>query len=126
MEIQGKLIARTAEQNGVSKAGKEWKKLTIVVETADSRYPKKAAIDVMNDRIAQVPENGTDIKVFFDIDAHEWEGRWFNSISAYKIEVAGAVAQQAQATTQQPVQTAPQQESQPVAQEAPAQGTLPF
>ena len=28
--------------------------------------------------------------LFFDVDAREWNGRWFNSIRAWKVERVGA------------------------------------
>ena len=30
------------------------------------------------------------LNVFFDVDAREWNGRWFNSIRAWKVERVGA------------------------------------
>ena len=37
---------------------------------------------------------GEELNVFFDIDAREWQGRWFNSIRAWKVERVNADAQQ--------------------------------
>ena len=31
-----------------------------------------------------------ELNVFFDVDAREWNGRWFNSIRAWKVERVGA------------------------------------
>jgi hypothetical protein len=31
-------------------------------------------------------EDGVTCSVFIDIDAHEYNGKWFNSIKAYKVE----------------------------------------
>lgn len=36
---------------------------------------------------------GEELNVFFDIDAREWQGRWFNSIRAWKVERVGAAQQ---------------------------------
>ena len=36
--------------------------------------------------------NGEDITIQFDIDAHEYNGRWFNEIRAYNV-IRGQVAQ---------------------------------
>ena len=33
------------------------------------------------------------MNVFFDIDAREWQGRWFNSIRAWKVERVSAAQQ---------------------------------
>ena len=94
MEIQGKIIAVLPERSGVSARG-EWKSQTYVIETQD-QYPKKMAFDVFGaDRIANFGiQLGEVIDVSFDIDAHEYQGRWFNSIRAWNVT---KVSQQAAA-----------------------------
>ena len=96
MEIQGKIIAALPERSGVSARG-EWKSQTYVIET-QGQYPKKLAFDVFGaDRITQFNLHVGDIAtVFFDFDAHEYNGRWFNSVRAFNVEKSG------QQTTQQP------------------------
>ena len=94
MEIQGKVIAVLPERSGVSARG-EWKSQTYVIE-AQEQYPKKMAFDVFGaDRLAQFNiHSGEVINVSFDIDAHEYQGRWFNSIRAWNVT---KVSQQAAA-----------------------------
>ena len=96
MEIQGKIIAALPEKSGVSARG-EWKSQTYVIET-QGQYPKKLAFDVFGaDRITQFNLQVGDIAtVFFDFDAHEYNGHWFNSVRAFNVEKSG------QQTTQQP------------------------
>ena len=85
MEIQGKVIAVLPERSGVSARG-EWKSQTYVIETQE-QYPKKMAFDVFGaDRLAQFNiHSGEVINVSFDIDAHEYQGRWFNSIRVWNV-----------------------------------------
>lgn len=87
MEITGKIIAVLPEQSGVSKAGNEWKKQEYVLETHD-QYPKKVCFQIFGaDRIAQAAiQAGEELTVSFDIDSREWQGRWFTSINAWKVE----------------------------------------
>ena len=96
MEIQGKVIAVLPERSGVSARG-EWKSQTYVIETQE-QYPKKMAFDVFGaDRIANFGiQFGEVINVSFDIDAHEYQGRWFNSIRAWNVT---KVSQQAMASS---------------------------
>ena len=96
MEIQGKVIAVLPERSGVSARG-EWKSQTYVIETQE-QYPKKMAFDVFGaDRLAQFNiHSGEEILVSFDIDAHEYQGRWFNSIRAWNVT---KVSQQAMASS---------------------------
>lgn len=85
MEIQGKVIAVLTERSGVSARG-EWKSQTYVIETQE-QYPKKMAFDVFGaDRIANFGiQLGEVINVSFDIDAHEYQGRYFNQIRAWNV-----------------------------------------
>lgn len=94
MEIQGKVIAVLPERSGVSARG-EWKSQTYVIETQE-QYPKKMAFDVFGaDRIASFSiHSGEVINVSFDIDAHEYQGRYFNQIRAWNVT---KVSQQASA-----------------------------
>lgn len=95
MEIQGKVIAVLPERGGVSARG-EWKSQTYVIETQE-QYPKKMAFDVFGaDRIASFGiQFGEVINVSFDIDAHEYQGRYFNQIRAWNV-----VRQEQQSTAQ--------------------------
>lgn len=85
MEIQGKVIAVLPERSGVSARG-EWKSQTYVIETQE-QYPKKMAFDVFGaDRIANFGiQLGEVVNVSFDIDAHEYQGRYFNQIRAWNV-----------------------------------------
>lgn len=87
MEITGRIIAVLPEQGGVSKAGNNWKKQEYVLETHD-QYPKKVCFQIFGeDRIAQANiQPGEEVTVSFDIDSREWQGRWFTSINAWKVE----------------------------------------
>ena len=87
MELAGKVIAVLEPRGGVSKTGNEWKVQEYVIETHD-QYPKKMCFDVFGaDKIAQFNiQVGEELNVSFDIDAREWNGRWFNSIRAWKVE----------------------------------------
>jgi hypothetical protein len=89
MEITGKIIAVLPEQGGVSKIGNEWKKQEYILETYD-QYPKKVCFQLFgNDKIEQAAiQAGEDLTVSFDIDSREYNGRWFTSINAWKVERA--------------------------------------
>ena len=134
MEIQGKVIAVLPERSGVSARG-EWKSQTYVIETQE-QYPKKMAFDVFGaDRLAQFNiQSGEVINVSFDIDAHEYQSRWFNSIRAWNVT---KVSQQAMAssanaagvanpTNQQNLFPPEQQSAQQQAQQRGNSDDLPF
>lgn len=86
MEIKGKVIVALPEQSGVSKAGNSWKKREYVLETQET-YPKKVHFDLFGERADQYPLSvGDDITLSFDINSREYNGRWFTSISGWKVE----------------------------------------
>lgn len=92
MEIQGKIIHDLGEQSGVSKAGNSWKKHEYVLETQDS-FPKQVHFDFFGDRADQYPLNvGDVIKLSFDIESREYNGRWYTSIRGWKAEKADGTA----------------------------------
>ena len=95
MELAGKVIAVLEPRGGVSKNGNEWKVQEYVIETHD-QYPRRMCFDVFGaDKIQQFNiQIGEELNVSFDIDAREWQGRWFNSIRAWKVERVNADAQQ--------------------------------
>lgn len=92
MELQGKIIAALPERSGVSARG-EWKSQDFVVETIEGQYTRKMLFTVFGaDRLQRFNiQVGQDVNVSFDIDAHEWNGRWYNDIRAFDVRplVAG-------------------------------------
>lgn len=85
MELQGKIIAVLPERSGTSQRGNQWRSVTYVLETQE-QYPKKLAFDVSNDKIDQLNiQVGEFLTVQFDINAREYNGRWFNSVNAWNV-----------------------------------------
>lgn len=97
MEIQGKIINVSPVRSGVSKAtGNAWMTQDYVIETHD-QYPRKCCFNVFGeDKIKQFNiQPGEELLVSFDIDAHEYNGRWFNNIRAWRVERVDPNAAQA-------------------------------
>ena len=95
MELQGRVIVVMEPREGTSARG-PWKSQQYVIETHD-QYPKKMVFDIFGaDRIDQFAiKAGEEIIVSFDVDAHEYNGRWFNNIRAWNIQRLDAAAAQA-------------------------------
>ena len=93
MEITGKIIAVLPERGGISKTGNEWKMQEYVLETTE-QYPKKMCFNVFGaDKIAQFNiQAGEEVVVSFDINAREYNGRWYNDIRAWRVERGAAPA----------------------------------
>ena len=129
MEITGKIIAVLPERGGTSaRTGSEWRVASYVLETMD-QYPRKMNFEVFGvDRIQQFNiQLGEVMTVSFDVDAHEYNGRWFNEIRAYNVIRANQqAAAPAPAATQAPQQTDMFGGQQPqAAAPAPAQNPFP-
>lgn len=137
MEIQGKVIAVLEARSGVSARG-EWKSQDYVIETHDA-YPRKMMFGVFGaDRISRFNiQLGQEVNVSFDIDAHEYNGRWFNNIRAFDVRqvdpaavgmqpgvVPGAAFGPAPAQPAAPVQPAAQPAA-PAAEQS-SEDDLPF
>ena len=112
-EISGQIIAVLPTRSGTSAKGTVWSSQTAVIETRE-QYPKKVAFDVMGEKIAQFNLRvGEYVTVSYDIDAHEYQGRWFNAVRAWNV----VRANQPQQATQQPLQQ--QQQAYPQPQQPP-------
>lgn len=93
MEIQGKVTNILPMRSGVSARG-EWKSQEFVI-TTEEQYPKMVCFlvfgeDKINSFALQI---GEAVKVSFDISAHEYQGRFFNSVNAWKVEKLMPIAQ---------------------------------
>ncbi|MBO7457090.1 MAG: DUF3127 domain-containing protein [Paludibacteraceae bacterium] len=120
MEVVGKIIQVLPAQEGVGRNGNPWKVQPYVLETLD-QYPRKVHFEVFGeDRIKQNPcELDQLVTVSFDIESREFNGRWYTSIRAWKIQqgdmtqagVAPAAAPQtaapAAAAATAPIESAP-------------------
>ena len=127
MEIQGKIIVVAETQSGVSKAtGRDWMSQEFVMEVP-GQFPRKICFRLfgqerINEAHVQV---GDDVQVSFDIDAREYNGRWYNTVNAFRVQhVAAAAAPMGQTASFEPpyTQSAPMQQ----APAAPMQQAEPF
>lgn len=100
MEVEGKIIVKLPLQSGTSKAGNAWEKQEYVLETEET-YPKKVHFDFFGDRAKQFPlEVGDKIRLSFDVESREYQGRWYTSIRGWKAEKVDANAPAAPAQPQ--------------------------
>jgi len=138
MDLTGKIIAVMPASSGVSqRTGNSWRSQDYVVEVP-GQYPRRCVFRVFGeDRIKQFNiQQGQDYTVSFDIDAHEYQGRWFNDIRAYSVVPAAPIvgsapgaAPVAGATAPFPPQPSADNAPFPPAQESAGEGStddLPF
>ena len=125
LEVEGKLTQLLERRSGVSASGTNWTSQDFLLEIP-GQYPQTVVFNVYGDRIQldqyQIGEN---VKVSFDLRGREYQGKWYNTLNAWKMERVGA------ATTQPAGQPAAQPAGQPTGPveepQASAQGDdLPF
>ena len=127
MDLTGKVIAILPASSGVSaRTGNPWMSQDYVIEQP-GQFPRRMLFRVFGeDRIKMFNiQAGEEITVQFDIDAHEYQGRWFNDIRAFNV-FRGAPAQSVPTATAVPGGAAPQAAPFPPAQGAEAPQAAPF
>ena len=104
MDLTGKIIAILPASSGVSnRTGNSWMSQDYVIEVP-GQYPRRMVFRIFGeDRIKQFNiQAGEEVTVQFDIDAHEYQGRWYNSIRAWNVQRIDPAAAQAAAQGVQP------------------------
>lgn len=91
-DITGKIIAVLPTRSGTSARGTQWSSQTAVIETHE-QYPKRVAFDVLGDKITEFNlQVGEEVTVSFDINAREYNGKWWNSVNAWQVVRPGQQA----------------------------------
>ena len=104
MEFTGRIIKALDQRTGVSsRTGNPWKMQDFVIEETMGQFPKKMMFNVFGEENLNRfnIQEGQEVTVSFDINAREYNGRWYNDIRAWNVMPA-ATAQPAGA----PVATA--------------------
>ena len=135
MEITGKIIAVLPPKQGVSQStGNAWMCQDYVLETQEM-YPKKVCFNVFGaEKIQEMNiQLGETLTVSLEINASEYQGKWYNQVRGWKVvRVPVQGQQQAQVPPQgcqvvypdrQPAQAPAQPQGQAAAQQ---NDTLPF
>lgn len=117
MEITGRIKEVLQVRSGVSqRTGNEWKALPFVVEYYENqtdRYPDSVVVETYDTNKMPNIREGVNVKIGISHKVREYEGRKYNEIRTYKIEVIGSQqpADNAQAAgannSPQPQQNAP-------------------
>jgi hypothetical protein len=98
MEVKGKVV-HIGTPEAVSD---KLTKMIFVIEMQNGQYKDNLALELMNQKVAlaDVVRVGDDVQVSINVQSREWNGKWFTSASAWKVEVLGG----APATPARPAQ----------------------
>ena len=93
MEVTGTIVNVLPKQSGTSKAGKAWEKQEFILEVP-GQYPKRILFATLGtEKIQRILPNlvqGQVRTVFFDIDCREFNGKYYNDVSAYSVQMPRA------------------------------------
>ena len=96
LTVNGKIVNILNVESGTSKAGKEWKKQSFVIDTGDQYNPNVCFSLFGDDKIAMMANYsvGQDVEVSFNLSSREFNGKWYHNIDAWRInpQAAGAPA----------------------------------
>ena len=120
LEITGKVFTVLPSQSGQGQKG-PWVKQNFVIETGD-QYPKKVCLLAWNDKAEIVSrlKEGDEVKVAFDLESREFNGKWYTDAKVWKMEVLSQ-SNLSSSSHYEPTPTASNQEPQP-----PVSDDLPF
>ena len=92
LSIKGKLVRKLSRklsvESGTSKAGKEWKKQTFLVDTGAQYNPEICFQLFGEEKIEMLKHHneGDQVEVSFNLSSKEFNGRYFHNIDAWRIE----------------------------------------
>lgn len=128
MEITGKIIAILEPRGGVSqRTGNPWKSQEFVIETIE-QYPKRCVFNIFGEENLNRYniQLGKVYTVSFDINAREWQGRWFNDVRAWNVTEPAAAEPQPGGDMPPFAEPAPAPAAQPAAAPVSAPAADPF
>jgi hypothetical protein len=88
LSVKGKLSRKLSVESGTSKAGKEWKKQSFLVDTG-AQYNPEICFQLFGDdkiEILNHHNEGDQVEVSFNLSSKEFNGRYFHNIDAWRIE----------------------------------------
>lgn len=87
LELSGKVTQILTEQSGTGKNG-QWSKQDFIIETED-QYPRKVCLSAWGEKVSMVKtlKPGNPVKVSFNAESREFNGRWYTDLRIWKIEI---------------------------------------
>ena len=88
MKTKGTIVKLLEKETGTSKAGKDWVKQTLVIDTKED-YNNIIAFEVFGtetvENLNKYNKVGQEVEVEFNIQSNEWKGKYYTSLQAWKI-----------------------------------------
>ena len=90
LQLKGRIIKILEIESGTSKAGKEWKKQSFVINTDDDFNPEICFSLFGEDKIQKLSAFSLDqtVNVSFNLSSREYNGKYYHNIDAWNISPA--------------------------------------
>jgi len=87
--IEGKLVKVFDLETGVSKAGKEWKKQSILIEQ-DTEYNKEVVVSFFGDNVSKIKFNeiGNIVSCNINLSSREYNSKYYHNIDGWTCNVS--------------------------------------
>lgn len=110
MNVKGKITEILPMLEGVSEAGKAWKKISFILET-EEEYNNLYCFEVFGeekvDNFIKYNKVGYNVDVSFNVSTNKWKEKYFTSLQAWKIMKDGASSSTVPDATSIPADGAP-------------------
>ena len=84
MEVKGKVKMKLDLETGTSKAGKEWQKQSIVIDTG-GEFNNIIAVSAFGDKVQKMNmlEEGMTVSILCNVYSREYKGKYYHNIDGY-------------------------------------------
>jgi len=84
MEVKGKVKMKLDLETGTSKAGKEWQKQSIVIDTG-GEFNNLIAVSAFGDKVQKMNmlEVGMTVSILCNVYSREYNGKYYHNIDGY-------------------------------------------
>jgi hypothetical protein len=84
MEVKGKVKMKLDLETGTSKAGKEWQKQSVVIDTG-GEFNNLIAVSAFGDKVQKMNmlEEGMTVSILCNVYSREYNGKYYHNIDGY-------------------------------------------
>ena len=84
MEVTGKLVKKLELETGTSKAGKEWQKQTVAIDTG-GEFNNLIAVSAFGDKVNKMNklQKGMTVAILCNVYSREYKGKYYHNIDGY-------------------------------------------
>ena len=93
LSVIGRITKVLPPQSGTTKSGTKWTKMTFVIDNGE-QYNNMFAFEIWKDdnvqKFNQYNKAGDTVKVEFNVDCNEFNGKFYTNLKAWKVSKADA------------------------------------